>query len=123
MARRDLRIFQTVKYCVISVSILSIMGSMITPMFNYEERRLIFATWYPFDTTSAQVYVLVYIHQCISDVYISFMNVYTDVIVTGFTTFAGIQCDFLCYNLCNLDEEELEAGLRECIAYHRSILR
>lgn len=123
MARGALRIYQRMKYSLLFVCTLSATGAMTTPMFNMQEGRLPFAAWYPFDTTPVPVFVLVYIHQCIAVVYISFINVYTDIIVSGFTTYAGIQCDFLCYNLSNLDEEELETGLRECVEYHRSIVR
>lgn len=123
MAIGSLRLYRRVKYMVLTMCTMAVMSSMITPLFSYQERRLPFAAWYPFDITSGFVYVLVYVHQCISDFYISYMNVYTDIIIAGFTTFAGIQCDFLCYNLANMREEDAEDELRECIEHHKLILR
>lgn len=123
MAKRAIGFYNNVKYKVLVVCTMSVMASMITPLFNYQERRLPFAAWYPFDISPAPLYAFVYIHQCIADCLISCMNLYTDIIVAGFTTFAGIQCDFLCDNLKNLKEHEIEEGLRECIQHHKLILR
>lgn len=123
MASESLELYRRVKYMVLIMCTMSVMSSMITPIFNYRERRLPFAAWYPFDITPGGIYVLVYVHQCISDFYISYMNVYTDIISAAFATFVGIQCDFLCHNLVNMKEEEAEDELRKCIEHHKLILR
>lgn len=123
MALESLGLYRRVKNMVLTVGTMSVMSSMITPIFNYQERRVPLAAWYPFDISPWFIYVLVYIHQCISDFFISYMNVYIVIISAGFTTFAGIQCDFLCNNLVNMKEEEAEDELRKCIEHHKSILR
>lgn len=123
MAYQSLTVYSRVKYVVLVVCTMSTMSAMLTPLFNYRERRLPFTAWYPIDITPGPIYVLVYLHQCISDFYITYMNVYTDIISAGFMTFAGIQCDFLCNNLVNMKEEEAAEALRECIEHHKLILR
>lgn len=118
-----LNLYTGIKYILVTICTMSAMASMITPLFNYRERRLPFDAWYPFDLAPAPVYAFVYIHQCISDSFITYMNVYTDILVAAFTTFTGIQCDILCYNLSHLRENDIEEGLRKCIEHHKLILR
>lgn len=123
IAIKSLKIHKRVKYFYVFICTAAIILSMITPIFSYRERRLIFPSWYPFDFTALPVYILVYVHQVIGDFYISYMNVFLDVLFAGFLNFIGIQCDFLCYELKNLREDRLEIGLRECFNSHTKILR
>lgn len=123
IAMKAMHSHRNTKYIIALLCTLSVIASIITPIFSYRERRLIFPAWYPFDLSSFPLYVFVYVHQVIADLYISYMNIYVELLIAGFTTFVGIQCDFLCYNLVNLTEDELEIGLRECIYHHKLILR
>lgn len=123
LAMKALNLHRKTKIVLALLCTFSIIGSIATPIVGYKERRLIFSAWYPFDLLSTYVYVLVFIHQIVAVLFISYMNIYGDVVVAGFTTFVGIQCDLLCYKLINMSEDRLEIGLRECINHHRLIIR
>lgn len=123
LAMESLSFHRKVKYVLLIICTAAIAASMATPIFSYRERKLLFSAWYPFDLAPLPVYILVYVHQTIADFYISYMNVYLDIVVAGFTTFIGIQCDLLCYNLTNMQEDTMEVGLKECIRHHELILR
>lgn len=123
IVRKELGFHKTVKTVLLTICTMSVMASVITPVFNYQDRRLPFAAWYPFDITPMPIYVLVYIHQSITDFYNTYMNVYTDIIIAGFTTFVGIQCDILCDDFINMKTEEGELALKKCIEHHELILR
>lgn len=123
LAEGSLNFHRTVKYVLLIICTAAIFASMAIPIFSNQERKLLFSAWYPFDLAPLPVYILVYLHQIIADFYISYMNVYIDIIVAGFTTFVGIQCDLLCNNLTNMDENRLEVELKKCIHHHKLILR
>lgn len=123
LAKESLRFHRTVKNVLLLICTAAIAASMATPIFSYRERKLLFSAWYPFDLAPLPAYILVYLHQTIADFYISYMNVYLDIVVAGFTTFVGIQCDLLCDNLKNMEEDKVDVELKKCIHRHKLILR
>lgn len=123
LTKSSLNFHRTMKYVLLIICTVAIVASMATPIFSNEDRKLLFSAWYPFDLAPLPVYILVYLHQIIADFYISYMNVYIDIVVAGFTTFVGIQCDLLCNNLTNIEKNRLGVELRKCIHHHKLILR
>lgn len=123
LAKKPIMLHRKVQYTLILICSISVLGSMITPIFSYQERRLIFQSWYPFELKSPLIYVVIYAQQFLGDCFISYMNIYVDMIASGFTTFVGIQCDILCYNLKELKETELEDGFKNCFNHHILIWR
>lgn len=120
---KSLNFHKKIKYTSVILCTAAIISSMMTPIFKYGKGGLIFQAWYPFDLTPQPIYVLVYLHQTIADFYLSYMNVYLDLVVAGFTTFVGMQCDLLCHKLENMGKFRSGPKLRHCIDHHQMILR
>lgn len=123
IALKSLNFHKKVKYVSVVLCTAAILASMLTPIFKYSKGGLIFQAWYPFDITPQPLYVLVFMHQAIADFYLSYMNVYLDLVVAGFTTFVGMQCDILCHKLENMEEYGSDIELNKCIDHHKMILR
>ncbi|KAG5899378.1 hypothetical protein JTB14_036867 [Gonioctena quinquepunctata] len=123
MTESSLNFYKNVKTTLLAMCTTAVISSMTTPLLHKKnDENLPFASWYPFDVKSSPVYELVYIHQCVSDFYISYVNIYVDIMISGFTTFIGLQCDMLCEELCNM-EDDGDQSIGEYIEYHRQILR
>nr|ALR72560.1 odorant receptor OR15 [Colaphellus bowringi] len=127
-AKKSLRFYSKVKMIVSILCTITVFISMSTPVFyKKNELNLPFASWYPFDVSSYPIYQIAYVHQCISVIYVTSINTYVDIIMAGFNTFIGIQCDLLCSRLYNISKdhssEENETTLLDCIRHHKLIVR
>nr|XP_023021527.1 odorant receptor 4-like [Leptinotarsa decemlineata] len=126
LARKSLDFYKKIKKLISTVCTISVISAVSTPVFyTKNELNLPFASWYPFAVSSPPVYQIVYLHQCIAVIYITYVNTYVDIIMAGFTTFIGIQCDLLCDTLYNVSDSQPPEGnvnILSCIAHHKKIL-
>ncbi|XP_074034899.1 odorant receptor 10 [Leptinotarsa decemlineata] len=126
LARKSLDFYKKIKKLISTVCTISVISAVSTPVFyTKNELNLPFASWYPFAVSSPPVYQIVYLHQCIAVIYITYVNTYVDIIMAGFTTFIGIQCDLLCdtlYNVTDSQPPEGNVNILSCIAHHKKIL-
>lgn len=123
IAKQSLRFYRITKITIDTISSISVVACMTSPLIYFHERRLPFPAWYPFDIRPITTFFFIYIHQCITVFYVSFMNVYTDIMFAGMNTFIGIQCDLLCHKLNNIKEERFGEDLINHIKHHKLILR
>ncbi|XP_074034898.1 odorant receptor 10-like isoform X2 [Leptinotarsa decemlineata] len=125
IAENSLRFYRTIKTVLLATCSMAVISSMTTPLLvKKNDENLPFASWYPFNVTSSPVHEVVYIHQCISCIYISYINIYADIMISGFTTFIGLQCDMLCDEMATMaDCRKIEYSVGEFVEYHRHILR
>ncbi|XP_030750153.1 uncharacterized protein LOC115877943 [Sitophilus oryzae] len=121
-----LGLFWNIKTALIVVSFVAVLSSVSVPLFYPKETGMPIQAWYPFDVSEGTSYVLAYLHQAVSIIYISGVNIYVDVIVAGFCTIIGLQCDLLCERILMLGENEDDRRNKDnfvnCIQHHFTIL-
>lgn len=82
------------------------------------------AAWYPFETSKSPYYEMVYVHQTISLILNATLTVFTDFVMAGLTTFVGVQCDFICNELMEMDQDSSKYGsINDIVNHHRNILK
>ncbi|RZC35283.1 7tm 6 domain containing protein, partial [Asbolus verrucosus] len=94
---------------------------------SVQQHRLPFAAWYPYDTKKSPFYELTYLHQVVSIWFLSTANLHMDTMLTALMMYIGVQCDILCDNLKNLENElgyrmGFKEKLIDCIKHHKEIL-
>lgn len=91
---------------------------------NNGHNGLPFAAWYPFDISNSLYYEIVRFHQIISVLFTASVSVYSDILMSGLTTFIGIQCDFISNNFTELDEDYLNDNvLNATVQHHWTVLQ
>lgn len=113
-----LQMFKMMKNTVLIMSIFAVSSRA----FDRSHQGLPFASWYPFDITKSPVYQFIYVHQCISLCTTAFVSIYTDLIMAGLTNFIGVQCNLICSNLINI-QEDYNTTLRSIVNHHRAVLK
>ncbi|XP_060520303.1 odorant receptor 4-like isoform X2 [Cylas formicarius] len=121
-----LSVFSRFKRILISLTCVSFTSSILTPLFYSKGDGLPLEAWYPFDLSVKMNFKLAYVHQGFCITYISFINMYSDVLVSGFAHFVGLQCDLLCLRLEAIrigDYQEQKEKLVNCVHHYRLILK
>ncbi|XP_060520305.1 odorant receptor 2a-like isoform X4 [Cylas formicarius] len=80
--------------------------------------------WYPTDCLKSPAFEIAYLHQGISIMYLACSNLYVDVLMAGFATFIGLQCDLLCARLkavgAAASQTEKKINFIDCILHYNS---
>ncbi|XP_030746544.1 odorant receptor 4-like [Sitophilus oryzae] len=92
------------------------------PLFHEDKYKLPMSVWYPININYSPLFEIMYLHQAISIVAVTTLNVYTEAMIMGFLTFVGLQCDLLSMRIENL-EEFSKKNLEVLIKNHWFILR
>lgn len=120
LIEKALNSYSRVKKFLLITSSISVFSALTTPLFYKKNSQdLPMSAWYPFDISTTFIHTIVYIHQCLSVFYVSYTNIYVDIIFAGLATFITVQCDLLCDNLKNIPKENT---LFQCILHHWKIL-
>lgn len=115
-----LNFYLRIKTFLLVTCSISVFSALTTPLFYKKiDQNLPMSAWYPFDTSTFLMHTVVYVHQCISVFYVSYINIYVDIVFAGLATFIALQCDLLCDNLTKILKEN---SLNECVTHHRKIL-
>ncbi|RZC35405.1 7tm 6 domain containing protein, partial [Asbolus verrucosus] len=104
---------------------------ILCPVFDktFEEYRLPFLAWYPYDTQTSPQYEFTYFHQFIGISCISMVNVNIDTLVAALNMYIGAQIDLLCDDLKHFHDgsknntADAIGNLKSCIHHHREILK
>ncbi|XP_050497835.1 odorant receptor 43a-like [Diabrotica virgifera virgifera] len=119
IAQKGLDFYYKANVFLTAISVVACTFSVTTPIFYPKNGGLPFATWYPFNVSSTPIHQIVYLHQTIAVYYNTLINVSGDLLVAGLSTFIGVQCDLLCYELV----EGRSDSLVDYITYHQEIVK
>ncbi|XP_060520304.1 odorant receptor 49b-like isoform X3 [Cylas formicarius] len=106
-----------VRWCLAST-----IQTIFSPLFTKKNEGLPVPAYYPISIAQLDTYVPVYMHQAISVSYFALLSVYVDLMVAGYVTFIGIQCDVLCHRLKGIRKNN-QRELRYCIRHHMKIFK
>ncbi|RZC36253.1 7tm 6 domain containing protein [Asbolus verrucosus] len=94
---------------------------------SVKEYRLPFMAWYPYNTKVSPSYEITYVYQCISLLFIATTNINIDTLIAALNMYIGAQCDILCDDLQNLQNDDpssdIDEGLMKCITHHKKIMK
>ncbi|RZC39969.1 7tm 6 domain containing protein, partial [Asbolus verrucosus] len=91
--------------------------------------RLPFLAWYPYNTKISPQYELTYVHQVLSIVFLSVVNINIDSLIAALNMFIAAQFDILSNDLRNLHKINKDTStdvinnLKKCVHHHREILK
>ncbi|RZB39518.1 7tm 6 domain containing protein [Asbolus verrucosus] len=83
------------------------------------------SVWYPYDIQASPMYEITYLYQIVSVFYIVVAIYNIDMLISALMMYTGAQCDILCDNLRNLEDNEsrnFNRKLIDCIRHHQEIL-
>lgn len=105
----------------------STAGGMIFFLFfplldKSDHRRLLFPSWYPFETQKSPFYEITFVYQVLSLLYVGLVNIDIDLFLSAVNMYIGCQFDLLCYNLQNLRHNNKRKILK-CYEHHQQILK
>nr|CAH7736934.1 unnamed protein product [Callosobruchus chinensis] len=100
IAEAAVRFHRLVKNWVIGTCCVAVSLLFVSPLLDRRsERHLPLPAATPFDYSYSPLYVIAYTYQTFSVICQAVVNIYSEVIFTSFTTFVGVQCDFICHEL------------------------
>ncbi|CAG9854194.1 unnamed protein product [Phyllotreta striolata] len=118
LVERCLSGYKKTRKVVLIVCSIAVSGCLTMPFLS-STQLLPLSAWYPFDVTYSPVYELIYIHQSVSLIYLAYMNIYIDILVSGFTTFVSLQCALLCHKM---ESQRNINSVKEFVIHHKWIL-
>lgn len=125
-----LRVYYAYTYLDASFCLLHLVSPIVDSIIN-GTKLLPLVDCYPFPIFVSPTYELMYVYQALVLIWLCWQNYNIDTLITGFLSFAALQCDILCDNLINLklegdDDEEikkLHEKLVACVEHHSRIDR
>lgn len=117
--------FRTLKRSLLSMTWTAVISSMATPLFyKKNDNNLPFAAWYPFDISKSPLYELVYACQCVSDIFVSSININVEILVMALMIFIGMQCDLMSHSMMHYEKEkDCRRPVKEYVVYHKKIIQ
>ena len=112
-------------YTITILSVGTVTCWSIFPIVDgsYQEFRLPFFAWYPYNTKVAPMYQITYLYQVFSIWFLAISNVNMDTFLAALMTFVSSQCDILCDNLRNVSSDDFNRKMVACIKHHKKIVR
>ncbi|RZB40538.1 7tm 6 domain containing protein, partial [Asbolus verrucosus] len=96
---------------------------------TFQEYRLPFLAWYPYNTNTSPQYEVTYLYQVVAISYLCMINVNIDGLIAALNMFIGSQFDILSHDLKNLHDitqgisKNVNKKLLNCIKHHKEILK
>lgn len=107
LIQSNLGTWQFVFYIMWIFSAGGLIFNMFLPLLDKTEpRKLLFPSWYPYDSSKSPFYELTYIYQAVSINFIGLININIDLFISALNMFIGCQFDLLCEKLCRMKENE-----------------
>lgn len=126
LARSAIKMVKNIYWLFFYVGITTLFFFSFYPILDgtYQNYRLPFAVWYPFDYKKSPLYEIMYVHQVISTFYIATLNLNVDCLISTLMGFVAAQCDILCDKFEHLQyDKKTEESLIGCVIHHQKILR
>ncbi|XP_076263486.1 odorant receptor 46a-like isoform X2 [Rhynchophorus ferrugineus] len=112
--------FSVLKKWMSFISMGAVVMITIYPMYNGEHLTPI-RSWYPFNINFFPVFEIFYAHQTFAIWAIGIINIFSEVVITGFLTFIGLQFDLLAFRSQHL-EKFTTHQIRQIVWNHHQIL-
>lgn len=87
-----------------------------------ENHKLLFPSWYPFDSKKSPFYEITYVYQALSLIYVASVNTNIDMFLSALNMYIGCQFDLLSNNLQNLEIKN-ERNIIKIFRHHQHILK
>lgn len=122
MTNDTLRFDKKIRKVVLFLVVVGVILCFIKPFFIKRKTHPV-ESWYPFNAFVFPVYQFCFVHQLISTCTSVFVVVAGELFEGGLMNFTCLQCDLLCYYLQSMNQYNIKYRLKECIRFHRKIIR